>query len=218
MSTNVMRFRGWQRAAYGGLWLCRCVALVILVAAVSPGAFAAEPQGAGDAKSFIDGLGAEVLNIIKAPNVSEQDRKQKFRQLFNEHFDVPTIGRFVIGRYWNRASTDEQNQYLDVFRNYVAAIYAAQFANYQGERFQTTGARPVGEGESLVKSEIERDSGPPIAVEFRVKGTSGSWKIVDVTVEGVSLVVTKRDEFSSVLAQEGIKGVVARMQTALKNA
>jgi len=205
-------------AADSGRRLCLFGLSGLFIAAVSSGAFAAEPQGAGDPKAFIDDLGADVLAIIKQRNLSEQDRKQKFRDLFNAHFDVPTIGRFVVGRYWNRASSDEQNQYLDVFRNYVAAIYATQFANYQGERFRTMGTRPVGEGESLVKSEIERDNGAPIAVEFRVKGAAGAWKIDDVTVEGVSLIVTKRDEFSSVLAQEGIKGVIARMQTALKNA
>ena len=218
MSRTMMSFCGWRDAAAWGARLRRVAVLGVFLGAVSAAGFAAEPQRAADPKGFIDGLGADVLAIIKQPNISEQDRKQKFRELFNAHFDVPTIGRFVVGRYWNRASSDEQTQYLDVFRNYVAAIYAAQFANYQGERFRTTGTRPVGEGENLVKSQIERDNGPPIDVEFRVKGAAGAWKIDDVTVEGVSLIVTKRDEFSSVLAQEGIKGVITRMQTALKNA
>ncbi len=198
-------------------WTCVLVVLCGATAMIGMSSRAAEPQSAPDAKAFIDGLGIEVLNIIKAPNLSQNDRQQRFRELFNQQFDVPTIGRFVVGRYWNRSSPDDQHQYLEIFRNYVAAIYAAQFSHYQGERFKTMGTRPVGEGESLVKSEIERDNGPPIAVEFRVKGTPGTWKIVDVTVEGVSLIITKRDEFSSVLAQEGLKGVMSRMQTALKD-
>lgn len=180
-------------------------------------AFAAAPEAAPDPRAFIDSLGGEVLTIIKSPNLSVAQRQQKFRDLFSQEFDVPTIGRFVVGRYWNRAAPDEQQKYLDTFRDYVAAIYAAQFSHYQGEGFKTTNIRSLGSDESIVKSEIDRPGNPPIALDFRVKGSPGSYKIVDVIVEGVSLIVTKRDEFSSVLAQEGLTGVMKRMQSALKD-
>lgn len=178
--------------------------------------WAAAPQTASDPKAFIDDLGATVLDIIRSPNQSQAQRRDRFRTLFSDNFDVPSIGRFVVGRYWNRASPDDQQKYLDTFRNYVAAIYADQFSHYQGEGFKTSSVRPLGEGENLVSAQIERPNQPPISVQFRVKGSPGSFKIDDVTVENVSLIVTKRDEFSSVLEQSGLKGVTDRMQAALK--
>jgi phospholipid transport system substrate-binding protein len=171
---------------------------------------------ASDPKSFIDNLGASVLDIIRSPNLSQAERRDRFLTLFSDNFDVPTIGRFVAGRYWNRASPEDQQKYLDTFRNYVAAIYADQFSHYQGEGFKTTAARQLSEGENLVSAQIERPNQPPISVQFRVKGSSGSFKIDDVTVENVSLIVTKRDEFSSILEQSGLKGATDRMQAALK--
>jgi len=171
---------------------------------------------ASDPKGFIDSLGASVLDIIRSPNLSQAERRDRFLTLFSDNFDVPTIGRFVAGRYWNRASPEDQQKYLDTFRNYVAAIYADQFSHYQGEGFKTTAVRQLSEGENLVTAQIERPNQPPISVQFRVKGSSGSFKIDDVTVENVSLIVTKRDEFSSILEQGGLKGATDRMQAALK--
>jgi phospholipid transport system substrate-binding protein len=176
---------------------------------------AAAPQAASDPKAFIDNLGTSVLDIIRSSNLSQTQRRDRFRELFSQSFDVSTIGRFVVGRYWNRATPDEQQKYLDTFRNYVAAIYADQFSHYQGEGFKTSGARSLGADESLVNAQIERPSQSPINIQFRVKGSAGSFKIDDVTVENVSLIVTKRDEFSAVLEKGGLKAATDRMQAVL---
>ena len=203
----------------------RCVLRILVAAAacavlfsgtVMPGR-AAAPQAAANPQSFIAALGDEVLAIIKARNLSQAQRQERFRTLFSQNFDVPTIARFVVGRYWNRATDGERQKYVDTFRDYVAAIYADQFSHYQGEGFKTLGGRPLGGDESVVRSVIERQSQPPINVAFRVKGSAGSYKITDVTVENVSLIITKRDEFASLLAEGGIKGVTARMQQILHN-
>jgi phospholipid transport system substrate-binding protein len=187
-----------------------------LLACIRVPARAAEPQATSDPRAFIDTLGSQVIAIIQQSGITQTQRQQEFRELFTRNFDVPSIARFVVGRYWSRAAADEQSQYIETFRDYVAAIYAEQFSHYSGEGFKSTGTRSLGEGESVVRSEIDRQGNPPIALEFRVKGAAGSYKITDVTVEGVSLIVTKRDEFSSVLARDGLKGVIGRMQAALK--
>jgi phospholipid transport system substrate-binding protein len=192
------------------------VAAAVGVATITPAqVWAATPEAASDPKAFIDNLGASVLDIIRSANLSQTQRRDRFRELFSQNFDVPTIGRFVVGRYWNRAAPDEQQKYLDTFRNYVAAIYAEQFSHYQGEGFKTGAVRSLDAGESLVSAQIESPNQAPISVQFRVKGSSGSFKIDDVTVENVSLIITKRDEFSSVLEKGGLKAVTDRMQSVL---
>lgn len=213
------RGAGCRAARLAKRRLLRAVAMAAVVATVGasmPG-WAATPQSASDPKAFIDGLGADVLSIIKSPNLSQAQRRAKFRDLFSENFDVPTIARFVVGRYWNRASQADQQAYIDTFRNYIAAIYADQFSNYQGQGFKTLGERSLGGDESLVRSQILRPNQPPINVSFRVKGSAGAYKIDDVTVEDVSLIITKRDEFASILEQDGLKGVTQRMQSILNN-
>lgn len=189
-------------------------ALLLLYTGAAPGAsdaLAAPPE----ARAFIDGLSKEALSIIRS-DMPVAERQKRFRELFLQAFDVTSIGRFVIGRHWPRLSPDEQKQYLDLFGDYVAAIYADQFSNYRGQNFRTLGARAVADTESVVPAQIERD-GPPIRMDFRVRDVGGTHRITDVSVENVSLIVTKRDEFSSVIYSEGVGGVMRRMQAALDN-
>jgi phospholipid transport system substrate-binding protein len=170
---------------------------------------------AGSMRAFIDTLGGQVLGIIKSgPGYDE--RQKKFRELFQANFDVPAMGKFTLGRHWQRASADEQAKYLELLKDYVAAIYAQQFARYEGQAFRTVGVRPIADDEGMVEAEIVRQGQPPIRLGFRVRGEVGTYRINDVTVEEFSLVVTKRGEFASLLAQDGIPGVMKAMQQALE--
>jgi phospholipid transport system substrate-binding protein len=194
----------------------RALLASVAVLSCAPARFA---HAASDPRGFVEELGAETLAILKG-SANTPERQRRFRELFGKAFDVPQVGRFVLGRYWQRASEEERARYLEKFGDYVAAIYAMQFANYQGQSFRTTGARATGDGESTVTSEIVRQGQPPIAIEFRVKQapndqSGGGFKIVDAVVEGVSLIVTKREEFAGVLGREGMAGILQRMDSAL---
>jgi len=204
---------------YGLRWLllraARDICAGVLASLILSTVAMAQTEAPKEPRAFVDALGADVLAIIKSPNIAMPERQQRFRDLFQKAFDVPKIARFVVGRHWNQATPDDQSKYLQVFGSYVSTIYAGQFSQYQGESFKTTGARQIGDGESVVQSEIVRAGNPSIQIGFRVDNSSGAFKIVDVTVEGVSLIVTKRDEFGSVLSQEGMPGVIKRMQAVV---
>ena len=194
------------------------VAILLLVATVPALFMAAPAKGAteaSDPRAFVEHLGGEVVGIIKSSDVKLPDRQRRFQALFVQAFDAPTIGRFVLGQYWRKTSEDQRRSYFDLFSDYVAAIYAVQFSRYEGETFKTVGGQPIANGDSAVESEIERSGKPPIKVTFRVRREGDALKIVDVMVEGVSLIVTKRDEFASVLSREGLDGLMRRMHATL---
>jgi phospholipid transport system substrate-binding protein len=186
-----------------------------LVAAVGwPGpAAAAMPAGAG---RFVEALGTKVVEILKAPNIDLPEREKRFRSLFVSAFDAPTIGRFVLGRNWRTLNAAQRSKYLDLFNSYVAAIYATQFAHYQGQTFKVVDANAQEGSDTLVSTAINRAEGSPLDVKFRVRDEKGSFKIVDVAVEGVSLIITKRAEFASVIQREGFDGLMRRMNETLK--
>lgn len=202
---------GRRRALRAGAALLLGATVAPWLAALVPPALAA----AADARAFIDKLAAEALTIIRS-DMPPPARQKRFRELFQRAFDVESIGRFVLGRHWQRLSAEERTRYNDLFGEYVAAIYADQFSNYRGQNFRTLGARGTAENESVVPAQIERD-GPPIRMDFRVRDAGNAYRITDVAVENVSLIVTKRDEFSSVAYNEGIDGIMRRMQAALDN-
>ena len=116
---------------------------------------------------------------------------------------IPTIGRFVLGRYWRTASREQQQEYLELFENMVVETYARRFTEYSGETFRVLGSRGEGEGDTMVQSQIVRPAGPPIQVAWRVRERNGQFRIIDVSIEGVSMAVTQRNEFGAVIQRNG---------------
>jgi phospholipid transport system substrate-binding protein len=112
---------------------------------------------------------------------------------------VRGIGLFVLGVYGHKASESERDTYLNVFREYVVQTYAVRFNTYAGESFLVTKAAPDGDIGAWVTTGIGQAGEEPTEVQWRVRKEPEGYKIIDVVVEGVSLLVTQRSEFSAVL-------------------
>lgn len=169
---------------------------------------------AQDARAFIGTLGEQAIQVL-GPNVPETQRQARFRDLFRDDFDLPGIGQFVLGRYWRVATPQEQQDFLGLFQEYLVRAYSARLGAYGGEPFRVTGVRPNGE-ETIVTSEIIRRNGAPIAVDWYLIGR-GPFKITDVYVGGVSMKVTQRDEFASVIQRNGgqVGALIAQLRQKL---
>ena len=159
---------------------------------------AAPPAMAQDAAAFVQTLGNKTLDIInKKPSPAERDKQ--FRSILHEGFDMEALSRFVLAQHWRTATDAQKQEFVKLFEDYIVTAYGARFADYTGENFKVTGQRPEGES-TLVTSQIVRpQGGAPVRVDWRV----GKGKITDVVVEGISLIVTQRQEFSSVIQRNG---------------
>jgi phospholipid transport system substrate-binding protein len=185
--------------------LVRVFRMVALLAAVITGlSLGGTPARAADPTSFVQGMADQALSIIKNQSVPQAQRKAAFSTLFNSNFDVPTIGKFVLGIYWRRATSEQQADYLKVFGQYVVAVYADRFSNYTGVTFKVTGMQQTSSDSATVASVIDRGNGaPPVHVSWVLIPNNGGYKIVDVMVENLSMRLTQRDEFSSVVEHNG---------------
>lgn len=161
-------------------------------------AFAQDPG----ASAFIQNLGNRAIKTFSDKG-TKANAKEKFRALLVEGFDIPYIGRWVLGRYWNVANEAQRQEYMGLFERMIVDAYAGRFAEYSGETFKITGTRPEGDADSTVTTQIVRPSGPPINVDWRVRKNGAAYKIIDVAVEGVSMGVTQRSEFASVIQTNG---------------
>ena len=178
-----------------------------ILAAHPPAAAAADPT------ALISNLGREALAVL-GKGTNESQRVARFRELLREDFDVPGIARFALGRYWNTATEEQRTEFVKLFENYVAAAYATRLAEYAGEQFKVTGSRPDGDG-AIVSSQILRPAGSaPIKVDWRLTGRNGNYKISDVSVDGISMAVTQRSEFASVIQHSGgqLQGLIAMLR------
>ena len=172
------------------------VILVLTILAAAPRA-----QVSADPRAFVGSLGARAIEVL-GPSVPPQQRQARFRELLQNDFDVPGIGQFVLGRYWRAATPQEQQEFLQLFQEYVVQAYSARLGEYGGAPFRVTGSRPAGD-EVVVTSEIARPGAPPIQIDWFLINRGGALKITDVYVGGVSMKVTQRDEFSAVIQRNG---------------
>ena len=156
------------------------------------------------AEAFIQGLGDRAIELLADPDATEDSLTIAFRDIFGESFDTNTIGRFVLGRHWNTASPEQRDEYLDLFNNFVVETYADRFSEYTGQQFLVRGSRPAGANDLIVSTRIVDPGGrPPITVDWRTRARDGQVRIIDVMIENVSMAITYRDEFNSVIRRQG---------------
>lgn len=164
------------------------------------------------ATSHIARLADQALAVLRRQDITLEQREAVFRQLLREGFDMKFIGRFAIGRHWREMRPEQQAEYLDVFSEYVLQTYSRRLGGYAGQTFATVGARPAGQRDVMVQTQIEQPSGPPIVAEWRVRANGGDFRIVDVMVEGVSMAVTQRSEFAAVVQRGGVAALIESLR------
>lgn len=166
--------------------------------------FVSNPVLANDfekrAQQHVQNLGDKAIEAIVESQNDPQERRQDFRRLLDNYFHVPTIARFAMGRYWADASQEQRDDYLDLFKTMVVEIYAQRFDDYGDQTLAVSGARTAGSGDVLVEAEIVfSDESKNIPLKWRVREFNGQPLIIDLVVEGVSMSVTQRSDFNSVL-------------------
>lgn len=184
----------------------------------SPGPTLAQ-AGADRPGKFIEGMADKAIDALAVKEISREERIKRFRVLLHQHFDVKTIGRWVLGRHWTSATPAERDEYMALFEDLIVLTYVDRFTEYSGEKLAVTKSENLGNNESVVASRIFRTSGdPPIRVDWRLRFRDGQFRIIDVTVEGISMGMTQRSEFASVIIQNGgtIEGLLARLREKRK--
>ena len=178
-------------------------ALSLAIAFASSTAFA---SGFGkEAETFIQTMADKAMASFRTQE--EGQRNEEFRTLLNEGFDVRAIGKWVLGRYWRKASEAEKEEYLKLFEDFIIVTYSKRFEDYSGDDISLTVTESLEKNDSdaIVRSKIERPNvAEPILVDWRVKqNKDGEKKVVDVLIAGVSMSQTQRAEFVSVIKRGG---------------
>jgi phospholipid transport system substrate-binding protein len=158
----------------------------------------------GPAASLIEKTSAEVIDLIKTYPAGAQ-REAGIRKVLVEAFDLNYMGQQALGKYWATTSPDQQQRYLKAAVDAEAHAYAERFGQYGGQTL-TLGkvtARP--NGVSVIDSRLNQSNGQPIKIDWEVRDTSGAPRITDVKIEGVSMVITRRTDFTSYIQNSGGK-------------
>jgi len=167
-------------------------------------------------EQFIQGLADEAIALLDTKSDSAAGREDRFRTLLRDQFLMDNIGRFVVGSHWRDMSAKQQEEYQNLFSEWVLKTYSRRLGGYSGERFRVINSVPATREDIFVRSEIEGGrNAAPVKCDWRVRSVDGSYKIVDVVVEGVSMAVTQRQEFGTILARDGIDGLIGMLRDRL---
>lgn len=183
----------------------RVFAAVILLFAPAGGRAAAAAPDLEAASAFIADLGERTFKVLRQPGRDRQAVETAFRTLLQENLDTDTIGRFVLGRSWNSATPEQRQEYLRLLEEFAAQTYGRRFGQYMysGQVFLVEESRLEGGGDVIVESQVMPRQRPAIDVSWRLRERGGQFRIIDIVVDGISLMVTQRNAVSSVMERSG---------------
>lgn len=164
---------------------------------------AADEAWKTDPTAFIHHFAQAGIDDILTADIDTTEKTARFRKLFNQGFDIPAISRFVIGRTWRSTSDADQEAFIALFEDVIVYTWSRRFNEYSGQTIKVLGTSPDGETGTLVDSVIVDDAGQTISAQWRLRQREDSLRIVDIIIEGVSMSITYRQDYASVIRQQG---------------
>ena len=160
----------------------------------------------------------EILAAVKSDKQLAAGDKQKALKLAEEkvlpYIDFEESTRLAVGRAWSQATPEQKKKLVSEFRNMLVRTYSNAIEGYAGQTLKvlpSRGGKPEAKDEATVRTQFMRAGGKPLPIEFQMRKADQGWKVYDINVEGISLVLTYRSEFDAVVKQEGIDGLIKRL-------
>jgi phospholipid transport system substrate-binding protein len=160
----------------------------------------------------------EVMTAIKSDKQLAAGDKQKAMKLAEEkvlpYIDFDEATRLAVGRAWAQATPEQRKKLVSEFRNMLVRTYSNAISAYEGQTLKvmpSRGGKQDAKDEATVRTQFTRAGGKPLPIEFQMRKAGDAWKVYDIAVEGISLVLTYRSEFDAVVKQEGIEGLIKRL-------
>jgi phospholipid transport system substrate-binding protein len=181
----------------------------LLALAILPHPTNAAPTDCGNTvQGFCDALLSTMKN---GRALGQSGRFAQLQPVVRQSFDIATMARLSVGPSWATLTETQRQQVTESLGRYIAAIYAERFDSYAGQKLQVTGEQPAAAG-VMVRSQIIKADGEPVNIDYMMRRSGEAWVISDVYLDGaISEVATRRSEFSAVLKNEGVDGLLAAL-------
>ena len=170
---------------------------------------------ADDSSKWLKGEIDKILSAYQNNLISNEDRFLLIEKTINENFAGAGIGKFVVGKAWSQASKETKNIYINNFKRHLSLNIASMMQGYSNQDYELMKAEYDSNNKvSLVDMEIFNDTGS-LMVTWRVKKSKDRFYVIDLLVADISLVVTKRSEFNSML--KNVDNDLKQLNELLKN-
>ena len=177
----------------------------------APAAGAENPEAAASAtvQQTLDG----VIAILRDRELEDAVRKARVEEIAYSRFDFEVIARLVLARNWKKLTPAQREEFIVEFKRHLSASYWRTLDDYRDEEVELTGSRLARNGDVTVRSRIlGGDRSAPIEIDYRMRTRAGEWVVIDVIVEGVSLVQNFRSQTQEIISDVGVDRLIERLR------
>ena len=174
---------------------------------------------AGEAADVVTELQKSLITIMReGTDLGYTGRYRTIAPIVDKTHDLNNVARLVVGRHWKKLTADQRSTFVRTFRDLSISLYAARFKDYNGEQFTVRSERPLKRGtRKLVVAHFVKSDGETIQFHYILHQVNEQWKIISVTVNGVSDLALKRAEYGGILKNEGFSALIERLQTQIRD-
>lgn len=188
-----------------------CGLLLILALGASPA------RAGGSALDLVRDTSIEVQKVLQQRHVELEKKPGLIYGVVEEyllpHFDFERMSQLVLGKNWRTATPAERQQFVEEFRLLLVRTYATAMLKYSDQKINfLPGRGKAGDGEEVVQTEVEQDGGPPIPIDYSLYRMGDAWKVFDVKIDNVSLVVNYRGTFASEIRGGGLAALIQKLR------
>ncbi len=185
-------------------------ALLLILILATAGTAAAVSSPTQELRNGVE----KILDLLKDKNLAPEVRNQKIEDIVRKRFDFNVMSQWILGIYWRKASPQERDKFKDLFKQLLEATYKGRIGEYaeqySNEHVEYAGERIV-EDRALVDTfVVTKDKKIPISYKMIKQGDE--WKIYDVVIEEVSLVLNYRNTYQEIVRKEGLQALFKRME------
>ena len=194
-----------ERRTHAMLRFARTATAILVAVAcglAAPGVRAATESEAG-ARAVVAETVDEVLAVLRDKSVPTEDRIRSIEQIVYGRFDLEVMSRLVLARNWKRFSEEQKAEYVEEFKHYLTNTYGNRIERYDQQEVEIIGEREEPRGDVVVKTKIIGGEFEGALVDYRLRKQGSKWLVIDVVIEGISMVSNYRDQFKSIISRGG---------------
>lgn len=181
---------------------------LLLLALASP--LRATPDGG--AREAVANTIDRVLEVLDSEGLTTQQRIDRIEVIVEDRFDFRLISRLVLGRNWKKLDAEQRDEFVHEFQQHLSQTYGRRLETYSGEQIALGDAREESNGDVTVKTKIVGGAGDGTTVDYRMRRREEGWFVIDVVIEGVSLLQNFRSQIQEIVSTKGTAGLIETLR------
>jgi phospholipid transport system substrate-binding protein len=193
----------------------RAIALVALLLAAGARAEEIDPEAAqAEARATVKSTLDAVVAVLQDKSLSVAEQEAQVEKIAYTRFDFQTIARLVLARNWKRLSAEQRSDFVDEFERHLSLTYGKTLQSYQDETILVDRSRFEKNKDVTVRTRILGAGAEPILVDYRMRQhkKKQEWNVIDVIIEGVSLISNFRTQTKEIISDVGPDGLIERLR------